>query len=106
VLLHVDRHGPIRLAQVAEEQGLNPTLLSRTVAALSEAGLLKRRADAEDRRSVWLETTPRGAGLADQIRGERTVAVERALQTLSAEDRAAVEAALPALEAVADGLGT
>jgi DNA-binding MarR family transcriptional regulator len=104
VLLTADRSGPVRLAQVAEEQGLNPTLLSRTVAALSEAGLIERRADAEDRRSVWLEATPAGAKLAGRIRRERTAAVERALGTLSAADREAIEAALPALEALAEAL--
>ena len=105
VLLNTVRKGPVRLAQLAEDEGLNPTLLSRTVAFLAEAGLVTRRADPEDRRSAWLEPTEAGIRIADRIRRERTLAVEVALAALSEADRATVEAALPALESLADGLG-
>ncbi len=105
VLLNAVRNGPVRLAQVAEDEGLNPTLLSRTVAWLAEAGLVARRADVDDRRSAWLEPTEAGIKLALRIRTERTSSVEAALDALSDSDRAHLEAALPALEALAEGLG-
>jgi DNA-binding MarR family transcriptional regulator len=104
VLLNADRNGPVRLAQVAEDEGMNPTLLSRTVAGLADAGLVVRRADPEDRRSAWLEPTEAGMKLALRIRTERTTAVKRALDALSETDRANLEAALPALESLAAGL--
>jgi DNA-binding MarR family transcriptional regulator len=105
VLLNAVRNGPVRLAQVAEEEGLNPTLLSRTVASLADAGLVTRSADPADRRSAWLEPTEAGIKLAVRIRRERTSAVERTLDSLSESDRAHLEAALGALEALAEGLG-
>jgi DNA-binding MarR family transcriptional regulator len=105
VLLNAVRNGPVRLAQVAEDEGLNPTLLSRTVAWLSDAGLVTRSSDLSDRRSAWLEPTEAGIRLAVKIRTERTAAVEQALAGLNPEDRASLEAALPALEALAEGLG-
>ncbi len=104
VLLSTDRHGPVRLAEVAEREGLNPTLLSRTVASLADAGLITRSADPGDRRSAWLEVTAAGRDLAEQIRDQRTQAVEDALAQLSAEERRLVEAALPALEQLAERL--
>jgi DNA-binding MarR family transcriptional regulator len=104
VLLNTVRNGPIRLAEVAEQEGLNPTLLSRTVAALADAGLVARTADESDRRSAWLEATPAGRELAQQIRAQRTHAVEAALSQLAEPDRRLVEESLPALEQLAKKL--
>jgi DNA-binding MarR family transcriptional regulator len=104
VLLNTVRNGPIRLAEVAEQEGLNPTLLSRTVANLAQDGLVTRTADETDRRSAWLDATPAGRELAERIRAQRTQAVQAALEELSPGDRTLVEAALPALEQLAQRL--
>jgi DNA-binding MarR family transcriptional regulator len=104
VLLNTVRNGPIRLADVAEQEGLNPTLLSRTVANLAQDGLVTRTADDLDRRSAWLDATPAGRELAADIRSQRTQAVEAALARLSTEDRKLIEEALPALEQFAEHL--
>ncbi|HET9093520.1 MAG TPA: MarR family transcriptional regulator [Solirubrobacteraceae bacterium] len=101
VLLNTVRNGPVRLAEVAEQEGLNPTLLSRTVAHLAQDGLVERTLDATDRRSAWLDATPAGRELAQRIRAERTRAVQVALAELAPVDRDLVEAALPALEQLA-----
>lgn len=104
VLLTADRHGPLRLAEVAEREGLNPTLLSRTIADLVVDELLTRTADPDDRRSAWVQVTAAGHALAEQVRGERTVAVQGAIDVLDVADRALIEAALPALERLAQTL--
>lgn len=104
VLLNIVRNGPIRLAEVAEQEGLNPTLLSRTIATLAQDGLVSRTADAADRRSAWVEPTPDGRALAERIRAQRTRAVEVAMAKLPNADRALIEAALPALEQLAQHL--
>lgn len=101
VLLNTVRNGPIRLAEVAEQEGLNPTLLSRTVAHLAQDGLVTRTADPGDRRSAWLDATGAGRELAERIRTERTRAMQTALAELTPTDRDLVEAALPALEQLA-----
>jgi DNA-binding MarR family transcriptional regulator len=104
VLLNTVRNGPIRLSEVAEQEGLNPTLLSRTVAHLAQDGLVTRTADEADRRSAWLDATPAGRELAERIRAERTRAVEVALSGLPPGDRDRIEAALPALEELSQHL--
>ncbi len=104
VLLNTVRNGPIRLAEVAEQEGLNPTLLSRTIAHLAQDGLVTRTADASDRRSAWLEPTAAGRQLAGRIRAERTRAVQDALAELTPAERDLLDAALPALERLADHL--
>jgi DNA-binding MarR family transcriptional regulator len=98
VLLNTVRNGPVRLSEVAEQEGLNPTLLSRTVANLAQDGLVTRTADESDRRSAWLDATAAGRELAERIRAQRTRAVEVAMSELADEERALIEAALPAFE--------
>lgn len=104
VLLTADRMGPIRLAEVAEREGMNPTLLSRTVAHLVADGLVERAADAEDRRSAWVQATPTGREVARRIRRERTDAVLAAVDALDPGDRELLAGALPALERLAGRL--
>jgi DNA-binding MarR family transcriptional regulator len=104
VLLAADRHGPIRLAEIAEREGLNPTLLSRTVARLVDAGLIERTADASDRRSAWVSATTAGRTAASGIRRDRTLQVNDALERLDDHDREMILEALPSLERLVDSL--
>lgn len=104
-LLHVDRHGPLRLSDLAQAEGLNPTMLSRMVGDLVQAGLLERTSDPADRRAAWVQITDLGSDLAIRMRRERTEAVMSALDGLSASERRAVIKALPALEQLAQQLG-
>jgi len=104
VLLNVVREGPMRLSQLAGSEGLNPTMLSRVVAELVDARLLERSSDAGDRRAAWVKATPAGRRLAERMRRERTDAVNLALEALSEEERRDLEAALPALESLAEQL--
>jgi DNA-binding MarR family transcriptional regulator len=101
-LLHVDRRGPMRLGELAQAEGLNPTMLSRMVGDLVEVGVLERRADPGDRRAAWVQVTAAGAELARRMRSERTQAVLGALDGLSGTDRRRVLGALPALEQLAE----
>ena len=104
VLLTVNRDGPIRLSELAAAESLNPTMLSRIVSGLVEQGLLERNSDADDRRAAWVNATLAGRRLAKHIRGERTDAINAALEGLSVEQRGCLERALPALEALSEQL--
>jgi len=104
VLLTVVRDGPIRLSALATSESLNPTMLSRVIADLVNAGLLERTNDDGDRRAAWVQVTDAGQQLAHRMRRERTDAVNAALEGLSATDRRQLEKALPALEAMAEQL--
>jgi DNA-binding MarR family transcriptional regulator len=105
VLLTVSRRGPMRLAELADFEGINPTMLSRVTADLVEAGLLARVSDEGDRRAAWVSATADGKRLAERIRRERTGAVQVALEGLSGADRDRIELALPALEELAERIG-
>ena len=104
VLLTVMREGPIRVSDLAEAEGINPTQLSRAIAHLVDAGLVERSADEGDRRAAWLKPTPAGRKLTERIRRERTDALNVALQGLAPDERERIITALTALERLADHL--
>jgi DNA-binding MarR family transcriptional regulator len=104
VLLHVARAGRIRLSELSEAEGINPTMMSRVIADLTESGLVERASDPGDRRAALVEATPAGRKLAERIRRERTDALNLALDGLDERERSQIEAALPALERLAEEL--
>jgi DNA-binding MarR family transcriptional regulator len=104
VLFTVARLGPIRLSDLAEEEGLNPTMLSRVIADFAESGLVTRDCDPGDRRAALVRATDAGRKLCERMRGERTDVLELALGALGEDERRAVEQALPVLEQLAESL--
>jgi DNA-binding MarR family transcriptional regulator len=100
----IARMGPIRLSEVAEVENVNPTMLSRVVAALDEAGLVRRRTDPDDRRAGLLEVTASGRRTHDRLRAERGRVLTAGLEQLDPRELAALEAALPALESLTEAL--
>jgi DNA-binding MarR family transcriptional regulator len=100
----VVRLGPVGLSELADEEGLNPTMLSRAVGGLVEAGFLERTSDPSDRRAALVSATASGRKLIDRVRRERTKALNAALEPLDRSQREALERALPALEALAEEL--
>jgi DNA-binding MarR family transcriptional regulator len=101
VLFTVTREGPLRLSELASAEGLNPTMLSRVISDLVDAGLLERVSDERDRRSAWVKVTPAGRRLAEGMRRERTDTLNVALEALSDEERLRIELAIEALEGLA-----
>ena len=104
VLVAAERRGPIRLSDLASFAGLNPTMLSRLIPKLEQAGLIRRLADGADRRVCRVEATAKGRALLDRVRSERNDALSRRLLELDANQREAVVVALPVLEELAERL--
>jgi DNA-binding MarR family transcriptional regulator len=104
VLLSVSRVDGVRLSELAESEGINPTQLSRAVAELLHDGLIERSSDQGDRRAAWIKPTAKGKRLAERIRRERTDALNVALEELPVEQRRLIADALPALDELAEKL--
>ncbi|MBV9046889.1 MAG: winged helix-turn-helix transcriptional regulator [Solirubrobacterales bacterium] len=104
LLFTLIRQGPIRLSELAAMEGINPTMLSRIVGDLTDAGLLERTCDPVDRRAAQVTVTPGGRRLAEEMRSERTDSLIRALEALAPSELERLEQALPALEHLADAL--
>jgi DNA-binding MarR family transcriptional regulator len=88
----------MRLSELAEHEGINPTMLSRIVGKLCDEGLIVRRSDDRDRRAFHVEVTEAGSEEHDRIVARRTETLAAGLARLSAADRERLVHALPALE--------
>jgi DNA-binding MarR family transcriptional regulator len=104
VLATTFRQGTIRLSDLAAEEGLNPTMLSRIAAKLEGDGLVNRTQDLRDGRVAHLEISEAGRRLVLQVRRERTDALSAAVASLSEGDQRALTEALPVLEALAEAV--
>jgi DNA-binding MarR family transcriptional regulator len=104
VLFAVVRLGRVGLSELAEIESLNPTMLSRVTAQLSDAGLIRRSADPEDRRSAFVEPTAAGRKLRERIHRERAQALSAHVEELDEAGRRALWRALPVLEELAERL--
>jgi DNA-binding MarR family transcriptional regulator len=105
VLGTVARLGPLGLGRLAEIEGVNPTMLSRIVAKLDDAGLVHRTPDPADRRAAHVEVTDTGLELHLRMRAERTRLLVDRLADLTPEHRDRLLAALPAIEVLAGPAG-
>ena len=102
VLFTVVRQGPLALSELGELESLHPTMLSRVVGALADAGLLVRNPDSADRRAAQVSASAAGRRLRERIHAERTAALGSALARLEPASREAVAAALGGLEELAE----
>lgn len=97
-LATVDRRGPLTLGALAAAERIQPPSMTKLVARLEEAGLVVREVDASDRRVARVQVTREGKRLVERMRSRGSAYIASRLATLSPEERAVVEAALPVLE--------
>ena len=70
------------MSDLASFCGLNPTMLSRMVPKLEEAGFLRREADPTDGRVWRVEATKKARTLLARVRTERNDALSKLLDEL------------------------
>ncbi len=104
VLGIVANRGPLGLTELTEIEGLNPTMLSRVVGKLDSFGLIRRLRDPDDFRAARVEATPEGKQAYQRIATQRAAIVSERVASLPPEQEAALVAALPALENLAEDL--
>lgn len=93
--------GPVRLGDLAAHEGVSAPTQSRLVASLESQGLLRRAPDTEDRRATLLDITTEGRRQLQRLRTERSAFLVERIGILSGAQRAALVAALDALDALA-----
>jgi DNA-binding MarR family transcriptional regulator len=93
--------GPCRLGDLASREGVAAPTMTRIVAVLEEGRLVRRTADPQDGRAVVVAATEGGTALVQGESFARSSALRRRVVALSPADRAALDAALPVLEALA-----
>jgi DNA-binding MarR family transcriptional regulator len=98
VLVMVASAGPLNLGAVAAGLGVHPSNGTRVVERLVKAGLLDRRDDPADRRTLLLELTDAGRGLVERVMADRRAAIAAILESMPASRRRSL---VPTLRAFA-----
>jgi DNA-binding MarR family transcriptional regulator len=91
--------GPRSLGELAEAEQVRPPTMSRIVAGLVRAGLV-RRGKTEDGRRIRLEATAKGTRILQEGRLRRVESLAQALSALSPEDRVKLSELINHLEKV------
>lgn len=99
-LVTVEAHGPLRLSELARREAVTAPTMSRVLTSLVDQGLVYREPDPQDARGVLITLSSLGSGRLDEVRNHRTALVARRLARLDADQLAALQAAMPALEAL------
>jgi DNA-binding MarR family transcriptional regulator len=99
-LVTIEGHGPLRLSELARRESVSAPTMSRVLTALDEQGLIVRAPDPQDARGVLVTLSQAGRIRLEEIRTHRTALLACRLQRLDPVQRAAIRAALPAVEAL------
>ena len=99
-LASLDREGPARLTELATQQGVSQPAMTQLVTRLQDAGLAERVPDPDDGRVVRVHITETGRTELARRRAARIARLGTLFDRLSADERAALSAALPAIRAL------
>jgi DNA-binding MarR family transcriptional regulator len=99
VLVMVAGRGTAKLGEVAEGLGVHPSNVTRACDRLVAAGLLTRRDDPSDRRSLMLTLTTAGRAFVQRVDDHRRETIRSVLRKLPAEQRPVIASAMRAFAA-------
>jgi DNA-binding MarR family transcriptional regulator len=101
-LATLERSGPSRLTSLAVKEGVSQPAMTQLIARLQESGLVNRDADPTDGRVVQVRLTDEGRAMLARRRAVRAERLAVILARLSPDEQAALSAALPAMDALAN----
>jgi DNA-binding MarR family transcriptional regulator len=102
----IDRQPGIRVQDAAVELGVASNSVSTLVKQLTRTALVRRDSDPLDGRAAHLWLTPAAEEWVTRVGNAREAAIGRALVSLDDADRAAIEAAVPALARLAEAVAS
>lgn len=92
---------PLSVGELAKRMAVSTPTVSHIVDALDKLGLIDRLQDPNDRRICRLTASEAGTGLLEELTRRTTGRLAEHIHRLPPAQRSALEAALPALEALA-----
>jgi DNA-binding MarR family transcriptional regulator len=92
---------PLAVGELAKRMGVSTPTVSHIVDALDKQGLIARLPDPHDRRICRLTTSEAGEELLEELSRRTTGILADRIHRLPPAQQSALEAALPALEALA-----
>lgn len=102
VLASLTRRGPMRLSNLAVLEGVRQPTMTEVVSRLERNGLVRRKAEAGDRRALSISVTRAGSDVVARRRRRRDRALMEALSGLTAEELATPRASTSALVHLAE----
>jgi DNA-binding MarR family transcriptional regulator len=104
VLMHLDRHGPTTVTELARAEGVRPQSMGATVAGLEAASLVQGSPDPNDGRQTILSLTPACLQLIRTGRAARHEWLLRNLKTkFTPQEQEQLAAAVKLLNRLVDG---
>jgi DNA-binding MarR family transcriptional regulator len=97
VLAELVGGGPSRMSRLARLEGVRMPSMTDVVGRLERLGMVSRRPDPDDGRAVLVEATDEGRRFYAELVAAREEQLRERLLGLDDADRAAIDAALPAL---------
>ena len=104
-LHYLARRGTSEMRTLAAGVGVTSPTMTSTIRLLVKKGLVQRDHDLADWRKVLITASPRGLAAEAAFMESRLSALDSALDRLSAEQRAMLLVAMPALRALTAGAG-
>ena len=107
VLLSLSRdeaHARMRISDLAEEQGLAVSTMTRNVMVLEKKGWVSRHVGDHDRRVVFIQLTEPGRQLAQSLESATRTELFRAFRAFHPSDRVERAVALDRVAAALEGL--
>ena len=100
-LVSIERFGPQRLTALAAREGVTQPAMTQLISRLEDAGQVRRQSDPDDGRVVLVTITDQGRAALAHRRDSRATRLAFILAQLSPDHLAALDAARPALDALA-----
>ncbi len=94
--------GPLTLGELSAAERVKPPTMTRIVASLEGLGLVSRAVNPTDRRVSRVAVSDAGQRFVDRSRHRKDAYLAARLSALGADDRAALAAAVDALEHLLD----
>jgi DNA-binding MarR family transcriptional regulator len=101
-LATLERSGPCRLTWLAAREGVTQPAMTQLITRLQDAGLVDRAADSADGRVTQIGLTDDGRAMLARRRAVRADRLAELLAGLTPDERDALAAAVPALDALAN----
>lgn len=101
-LVRIEEEGPLRLSTLAEREGIAAPTMSKVVDLLCQEGLIERIPDPRDGRANLIKLDEQGTALLNDVRERLTTLLLKALNELSDDEYAVMQASLPVFQRIVE----